>query len=433
MRSSDKEFGTIENNVNTYSRPSELRITDLRVAVDENHGEGPAPIVRIDTNQGITGYGQGRNGSSKTYALMLKGRLLAENPCDVDRLFRKIKQFGNHGRQGSGVSAVEVALMDLTGKAYEVPVYQLLGGKFRDKIRCYSDTPWVADPAEMGKRLEERRQRGFTFLKMDVGIQLLKGIPGTVIAPAGALDQKFVMQPHRFVHLTDKAIDLMREYVQGVREMVGFDIPLAVDHFGPIAFESCIRLAQALDEYRLAWLEDMFPWQYTQQYARLSNSCQTPICTGENIYLKEGYKDLFNAHAISVVHPDLLSSGGIMETKKIGDLAQEYGICMAIHHNTSPIGAMASVHCAAATENFLALEMHAIDVDYWDEMVFDIEKPIVQHGYIPVPQGPGLGIELNEEVFRQHLDPDDPGYFEPTPEWDRESTSDVIDLFARRP
>lgn len=421
----------IADNVRTHSRPSDLRITDLRVTVDENHGEGMAPIVRIDTNQGISGYGQGRNGSSKTYALMLKGRLLGENPCDVDRLFRKIKQFGGHARQGGGVSAVEIALWDLAGKAYGAPVYQLLGGKFRDRIRCYCDTPWVADPQEMGRRLKARMRQGFTFLKMDLGIQQLKGIPGTVIAPAGMLEIKGVQQPFRFIHLADKGIDLMCQYVEGVREVIGYDIPLAVDHFGPIALESGIRLARALDRYRLAWLEDMFPWQFWEMYLKLSESCETPVCTGENIYLKEGFRDLFQNRAIALAHPDLLCAGGILETKKIGDLAQEHGISMVIHHNASPIATMASVHCAAATENFMALEIHAVDVDYWNDMVTGVEKPIIQKGWILLPQGPGLGIELNEEVVRQHIHPEHPGYFEPTPQWDSEVASDGIDLLSR--
>jgi L-alanine-DL-glutamate epimerase-like enolase superfamily enzyme len=431
MAQSSKDTRQTVDNVKSYSRPSDLRITDLRVAVDENHGEGMAPIVRIDTNQGITGYGQGRNASSKTYALMLKGRLLGENPCNVDKLFRKIKQFGSHGRQGGGVSAVEVALWDLAGKAYGVPVYQLLGGKFRDRIRCYSDTPWVADPKEMGRRLKERMGRGFTFLKMDLGIRHLTGIAGTVVVPSGMLETEGVQQPFRFVHVTDKGIDVLCEYVAGVREVVGYEIPLSVDHFGPIGLESGIRLARALDKYRLAWLEDMFPWQHWEMYKRLAESCETPVCTGENIYLKEGYSDLFRNHAISMVHPDLLCSGGILETKKIGDLAQEYGISMVIHHNVSPIGALASVHCAAATENFLALEIHAVDVGYWDDMVTGVGKPIIQNGWIPVPESPGLGVELNDDVVKKHLHPDHPGYFEPTPEWDKETAPDWIDLFCR--
>ena len=129
----------------TASKPSDLRITDLRVAVVAK-APMTCPIIRIDTNQGISGFGEVRDGASKTYALMLKSRLLGENPCNIDKIFRKIKQFGFHARQGGGVSGVEVALWDLAGKAYGVPIYQMLGGRFRDRIRCYADTDSSRDP-----------------------------------------------------------------------------------------------------------------------------------------------------------------------------------------------------------------------------------------------------------------------------------------------
>ena len=142
-------------------------------------------IVRIDTNQGISGYGEVRDFASKNYALMLKRRLLGENPCNVDRLFRKIKQFGHHGRQGGGVCGVEMALMDLAGKAYGVPAYVLAGGKFRDRIRMYCDTPNEPTGAAMGQKLQERLDRGFTMLKMDVGVQPLIGVEGALELAAG--------------------------------------------------------------------------------------------------------------------------------------------------------------------------------------------------------------------------------------------------------
>lgn len=423
MTSSDAE--RVIDNVNAYSRPSELRITDMRIAV-VGYGGWRWPLIRLDTNQGICGLGEVRDGASKNYALMLKSRLLGENPCDVDRLFRRIKQFGYHGRQGGGVCGIEMALMDLAGKAYGVPAYQLAGGKFRDSVRIYCDTPSTPDAKEMGERLKERVGRGFTFLKMDVGIQLCRGIPDAVQAPAGMLETQQVMHPFTHIHLTDKGIEAMCQYVETVRSVIGYEAPLAADHFGHIGIESCIRLARALDRYRLAWLEDMVPWQFTDQYVRLSNSCETPICTGEDIYLKEGFADLFEERAISVVHPDLATSGGILETKKVGDFAQEHGISMALHMAGSPVAAMASVHCAAATENFIALENHSVDLEWWDDLVVGVDKPIIQNGYIPVPQGPGLGIELNEEVVKEHLRPEDPGYFEPTPEWDKEHAWDRL-------
>ena len=423
MTSPDTE--RVIDRVNTHSRPSELRITDMRIAV-VGYGGWRWPLIRLDTNQGICGLGEVRDGASKSYALMLKSRLLGENPCDVDRLFRRIKQFGYHGRQGGGVCGIEMALMDLAGKAYGVPAYQLAGGKFRDSVRIYCDTPSTPDAKEMGNRLKERVGRGFTFLKMDVGIQLCRGIPDAVQAPEGMLETQQVMHPFTHIHLTDKGIEAMCQYVETVCSVTGYETPLAADHFGHIGIESCIRLARALDRYRLAWLEDMVPWQFTDQYVRLSNSCETPICTGEDIYLKEGFADLFEERAISVVHPDLATSGGILETKKVGDFAQEHGISLALHMAGSPVAAMASVHCAAATENFIALENHSVDLGWWDDLVVGVDKPIIQNGYIPVPQGPGLGIELNEEVVKEHLRPEDPGYFEPTPEWDKEYAWDRL-------
>ena len=406
------ETPEIASNAHTASRPSALRITDMRTVTI-----GASTIIRLDTNQDIHGLGEVRDGASKTYALALKSRILGENPCDVDRIFRKIRQFGHHARQAGGVCAIEMALMDLAGKAYGVPAYQLAGGKFRDRIRIYCDTTSTPDAEEMGRRLKERMDRGFTFLKMDVGIGLLKNIPGTLSAPAGMLDTLHVMHPFTGIRLTEKGIGLLSDYVAGVRDIVGYEIPLAVDHFGHIGAEDCIRLGKALDRYNLAWYEDMVPWQFTEQYVRLRDACDTPICTGEDIYLREGFMELFEHRAISVCHPDLATSGGILETKKIGDTAQEYGISMALHMSAMPVAQMASVHCAAATENFIALEHHHVDVPWWDDLVTGLPKPSVQDGYMTVPDAPGLGIELNEEAIREHISEKDPGYFEPTDEW----------------
>src|SRR5690349_13890786 len=177
----------IEDHVNTSSRPSDLRITDMRIA---NLVGMPMDVslIRIDTNQGISGYGEVRDWASKTYALMLKSRIIGENPCNVDKIFRKIKQFGHHARQAGGVCGIEMALMDLAGKAYGVPAYQLAGGKFRDKVLCYCDTDSVMDGKQMGERLKKRMERGFKFLKMDIGIGLLEGVPGTISSPPEMLD-----------------------------------------------------------------------------------------------------------------------------------------------------------------------------------------------------------------------------------------------------
>lgn len=426
-----------EDHISTHSKPSDLKITDIRTATVGWDG-WRFPLIRIDTNQGISGYGEVRDGASKTYALMLKNRLIGENPCNIDKLFRKIKQFGHHARQGGGVCGIEMALMDLAGKAYGVPAYMLCGGKFRDHIRIYCDTPNEPTGEAMGHRLQERIDKGFTMLKMDVGIQPLMGIKDALTFPAGMvknndgtplekmLDINQIQHPFTHVRITPKGLDLIVDYVEQVRNVVGYEIPIAADHFGHIGIDDCIRLGEALEPFNLAWLEDLVPWQLTEQWVRLERTLKTPVCTGEDIYLKEGFMHLLEAKAVNVIHPDLATSGGIMETKKIGDLAQEHGISMALHMAGTPISTMASVHCAAATENFIALEHHFSDVPFWDDFIDGISEPIIQDGYITVPEKPGLGFELNEEIVRQHLIPEDPGYFEPTTQWDNERSWDRL-------
>jgi len=416
--------GAVQN-VNRHSAPSQLKITDLRVAVVK---EAPmtCPIIRIDTNQGISGYGEVRDGASKTYALLLKSRILGENPCNVDKIFRKIKQFGHHARQAGGVCAVEMACWDLAGKAFGVPVYQMLGGRFREKIRLYADTTESSDGAEQGKRLKARMDKGLTFLKVDIGINLLRNKPGTLSQP---LRQEYrasdnVMHPFTGIGITDKGIALLSDYVAAIREVIGMEVPLASDHFGHIGVNSCIRLARAMEKHQLAWMEDLIPWQYTELWKKITDSVEVPTLTGEDIYLKEEFAKLVNAKAVDMIHPDLASAGGILETKKIGDLAMEGGVPMAMHFAGTPVSFMANVHCAASTENFLCLEHHSLEVPWWEDLVTGIPKPIVKDGFAAVPERPGLGIELNEEVVKQHLR--EPGYFEPTPEWNSERSHDRL-------
>jgi L-alanine-DL-glutamate epimerase-like enolase superfamily enzyme len=417
----------IEDNINRSSRPSELKITDMRFC---NLRGVPfdSSLIRIDTNQGISGFGEVRDGASPSYAMSLKSRIIGENPCNIDKIFRKIKPFGYHGRQGGGVSGIEMALFDLAGKAYGVPAYQLLGGKFRDKVLCYCDTDSVPDGRQMGERLKRRMERGFKFLKMDVGISLLRDIPQALSSPPEMLTSTTIMHPFTGIQITQVGIDFLVDYVRQVREVIGYEVPLAVDHFGHINLESCIRLGKALDQFSLAWYEDMIPWQFTDQYLRLSESVDTPICTGEDIYLKEGFLPLLEKRAVAVIHPDLATSGGLLETKKIGDLAQEYGVAMAMHFAGSPISFLANIHCAAATENFYVLENHSVDLAWWDDLVDGISKPMIQDGFAVVPETPGLGLtDVNEEAIRGCLDTSRVGgIFEPSTDWDDERSHDRL-------
>jgi len=422
----DRDLEGAVQTVSKASMPSDLKITDLRVAVVTG-APFTCPIIRIDTNQGISGYGEVRDGASKTYALILKSRLLGENPCNVDKVFRKIKQFGAPARQAGGVCGVEMACWDLAGKAFGVPVYQMLGGRFRDRVRLYADTTELEEGHAQGKRLKERMDHGLTFLKVDFGINLLKDKPGTLNMPAGAgaSGREMVMHPFTGIGITDKGIAHLSDFIAAIREEIGMEVPLASDHFGHIDVNSCIRLARAMEKHKLAWMEDMVPWQLGHLLKQIKDSTDTPILTGEDIFLKEDFIKLVDMQAVDMIHPDLASAGGILETKKIGDYAQERGVPMAMHFAGTPVSFMANVHCAAATENFLALEHHSLEVPWWEDMVTGLPKPLVKDGFATVPNAPGLGIELVPDVVKQHLLKGE-GYFDPTPQWDSERSWDRL-------
>ena len=420
-------------NVNRNSSPSDLKITDLRIAVVDKGGR--CPLIRIDTNQGIYGLGEVRDGASEIYALFLKSRLLGKNPCNVERVFKEIKQFGFHARQGGGVSGVEMALWDLAGKAFNVPVYQMLGGKYRDDVRIYCDTTKSNDPAIYAKRMKERVDKGFTFLKMDFGIEMVADSKGTITnSNFQKVKNQWINDPMHYggtpgpltmVQITDKGLEELVVYVEEVRKAVGYEIPLASDHYGHFGVNDCIRLANAVEKYNLAWLEDMIPWFYKDQWREITEAVNVPTCTGEDIYLKEPFVELIDNRSVDIIQPDLASAGGILETKKIGDYAEERGIPMALHFAGTPVSFMANVHSAAATQNFVALEHHSVDLPWWEDMVTKIDKPIVENGFARVPDTPGLGIELNEDVIKEHL-AKGKKYFAPTPEWDEVRSWDRI-------
>jgi gluconate/galactonate dehydratase len=425
--------------VNTNSGPTQLKITDMRIAHSER-----SMLMRLDTNQGISGYGEIRYDASKTRGLMLKSRIIGMNPCNIAEIFRKIKKQGGFGCAGGGVSAVEVACWDLAGKAWGVPVWQMLGGRMRDRVRMYCDTTNMPTGKEMGNHLKERMADGWTFLKMDLRANGDGGLytgpapdptanrpvrrsfagppPGAnpQLLPMGAYDP---YGEHLFTStfLTERALDWLEEYVATVRGIVGWEIPIATDHYGHMPIETFIKFARRLDKYNLAWYEDVVPWFYPDQLRRLKDSCTTPICTGEDVYLCEGFKDLFEKQAISIAHPDLANFGGILETKKLIDLATQHGVATCIHNHNGPITLFACAHAAAAGDQFLAIEYHQADNKTFLDRVKRSDKPgnpIIDKGFIAVPNGPGLGFEINMDVLKANLR--EPGFFEPTTQWDNE-------------
>ena len=442
----------VTSKVPRVSSPSDLKITDMRYTTI-NNGTGPTNarnvIIRIDTNQGIYGLGEVRDGADARYALFLKSRLLGRNPCNVEMLFKIIKPFGAHGRMGGGVSGVEMALWDLAGKAFNAPAWALLGGRYRTKVRLYAYIPnsgegalskidMTSFKADLKNRMEVQ---GYTWLKMHPGIGVVGNIPGTTVNTKYrtalsdiAVDKSYYAQntKHAFtsVQYTDKGLEALAEYVDAIRNCTGYDIPLSADHQGIFDLNTCIRVGNALEKFSLASLEDFLNWDSTNELKMITDSITTPTMTGEDIYLKEEFFKLCDVHAVDIVQPDMGSSGGILETKKIGDYAEDKKMPMLQHFAGTPVGFMANVHSSAATQGSLALEMpnQIVDNPWWASLVKTVGKlPLYTNGFANVPDdAPGLGIELNDEVMKQHLHKEDTGYFEPTPQWDELRSFDRI-------
>jgi len=405
--------------LNRNSAPSQLRITDMRaVLVASNYDY---PIIRIDTNQGVYGLGEARDAGREGTALVLKPHLVGRNPLGIEPILDSIRNFSNHQRMGGGYSAVDMALHDLAGKVYGVPAWRLVGSKYRDRIRIYCDTDQSKDPKVFAERLIKRQAAGFTFFKMDLGTSLVGDKPGAVNTRGTA---------------TPKGLDYLCEYIQAVRDGIGWEVPLATDHFGALTLNDSIRYARAFEKYDLAWAEDMIQVGHLgpggdaprnwQAYKELKESTTTPINTGESLFgLEEGFRDLIENRAVDIVHPDPLTSGGIRETKRIGDFATMYGVQTAIHFAGSPVGCMGSVHMAATLKEMLAMENHAVDIPWWGNLVNGPSKPIVDRGYITVPDTPVLGVELNEAAVKEHIRKG--GFFLPTPQYD----DPILDRFRQ--
>jgi L-alanine-DL-glutamate epimerase-like enolase superfamily enzyme len=424
------DLESVSAQVNTNSGPSALRITDMRIAVVSPPYEADYRcLVRIDTNQGISGWGDVRGRANKNYALVLKNRIMGMNPCNVAAIFYKIKQHGGHGVAGGGVSAVEMACWDLAGKAWNVPVWQMLGGKFRDRILLYADTESSSNVELTVKRLTERAAQGFKFLKMDLSINGIAGRGNVTAPPLGNATGMGAMPrvPHEFTggQITEKGLKAIEDYCAAVREKVGWNIPIATDHYGSFNVENIIKFAQTVDKFNFAWLEDTVPWMYADDLVRIKNSCKTPILTGEDIYGVEGFKELFEKRAVSIIHPDPAECGGILESKKISDLASHYGIATAFHNHNNPTTLFASVHAAAASEQFVALEFHNADhTDEFFSVVTGAQKPIVNQGYVAVPDKPGLGFDYDMEALKKWVK--QPGFFEPTDDWNNQRSFDGL-------
>jgi L-alanine-DL-glutamate epimerase-like enolase superfamily enzyme len=415
----------IADNVRTASGPSALRITDLRIATILGHGY--YPILRIDTNQGVYGLGEVRDGASPDTALRLKHLLLGQNPCNVDYLFKTISAYGGDSREAGGVCGVEIALMDLVGKVYGIPCHQLLGGKHRDKVRLYGDTPAprALTPEGFVEVVMRRKALGLTFIKFDLPPRLFEETPGALVGQATRHEYPQYKQwyaPGRGAgaRISEAGVELCVEVARAVRAAVGDEVSLCTDHFGEgfCTADEAIKIGRALEPFNLAWIEDPLPWTDIPGHKKVADAILTPVAAGEDWYAWDGFREAIETRAVDIIHPDMLSSGGLMETKRIADHAERFNIPTALHACCSPVGFMANVHLGAAIASLVAVEHHGLDLPFFRELVTGLDPDYMQDGYVTVPDAPGLGVEIDEAAIRRQLR-EGGDYFADTSEWNR--------------
>ena len=389
-----------------------MKIKDLKCAVI-----GENPVVRIDTDEGISGLGEIESTKNylKPHVLFYKRYILGQDPTNVERVILRIRRLGSFKPWGSSVSAIEMALWDIAGKAAGVPVYKLLGGKVRDKVRVYnggvrppmkgiSPEDYAENACEIKKAPE-----GFTIMKWGIGFhsRMASTIPGYFY---GEVEEGFP-HPNRGL-LTERGLKHTIACVKALKEELGDEIGLALDCGPGWTVSSSIRLAKDLEPLNIMWLEDLITGDYTpytavEAYRRVSSSTSTPIHTGEQIYLRQGFKDLIEKHAIDIIGPDPCDIGGIAELKWVAEFADLHDILVAPHGVFNGlIGLAAQVQvCATLPKNYIAFEYPVGRPEWWYDIVEGLPKrsEIVKDGFIEVPDKPGLGVELNEKATRKYL------------------------------
>jgi galactonate dehydratase len=379
-----------------------MNITDLRTAATLGHCMHL--WVKIETSEGITGLGECVHGGPAAIALIhqLKPKLIGRDPFAIDALFEELRRSlvfegGFAGALITALTGIEIALWDLKGKALGVPIYELLGGKFRDRIRVYADCQ--VEPGmnfdSIKRVVDDVLARGFTALKVDLDIHAYGHAESEV---EGFTKDPFNHTAGAWEH------DRMVELVEMVTRAAGKSVGVAADLHTRLDIPSAIRLARDLESFQLLWLEEPLPPENVDAMRAVKAATSTPICAGENLYLRHGFRDLIEQQAVDIIMPDIPKCGGLSECRKIANMAEIYYMPFAPHNVASPIGTMASAHVCATVPNFLVLEFHWLHRDYWASITTQ-KDDIIQDGWIMIPNRPGIGLDLDEAVAREHQYP----------------------------
>jgi L-alanine-DL-glutamate epimerase-like enolase superfamily enzyme len=397
-----------------------MRITDLKCAVLGNN-----PVVRIVTDEGISGYGEVESYKPylKPHVLYYRQYILGEDPTDVERVLLKIRNRGSFKPWGSAVSAIEMALWDIAGKAAGLPVYKLLGGKVRDRVRVYNGAVRFPmnghapdDYAQNMAKMKAARE-GFTIIKQGVAFHgpMARSVPdffyGEAI-PGGH-------GSHERGLLTERGLKHVVACAEAMKSVLGDEVGLALDCGPGWTVPDAIRLARALEPLHVLWLEDLITGDYVpfvdaDVYRDVTRSTSTPIHTGEQIYLRQNFKELIERQAVNVLGPDPCDVGGIAELKWVAEYADLHGILIAPHGTGNGLLGLAALVqvCATLPRNYIAFEYPIGDPPWWYDIVEGLPDPIVKDGYIDVWDRPGMGVDLNVEAARPYLAVEDRDFFD---------------------
>lgn len=417
------EKSLLQNDV----KPGEysMKIIDLKCAVI-----GQNPVVRILTDAGLDGYGEAENTKPylKPHILFYKPYLLGEDPTNVESVMRKIRRLGAFKPWGSAVSAIEMALWDIAGKAAGLPVYKLLGGKVRDQVRAYNGAvrfPTAgSSPEDYADNMSKMKAspEKFTIIKQSIGFHsaMVQQVPnffhGEVRPAVGSTD---VPHPNRGL-LTERGLKHIIACVEAMKAVLGDEIGLALDCGPGWMIPDAIRLARALEPFHVMWLEDLLTGDYTpyvlaDAYREVTRATTTPIHTGEQIYLRQNFKELIEKQAVRIIGPDPADIGGIAELKWVAEYADLHGILIAPHGVFDGlIGLAALVQvCATLPENYIAFEYPLGQPAWWYDIIEGLPDPVVKQGLIEVWDRPGLGVTFNIDAAGRYLSPGDEDFFDP--------------------
>jgi L-alanine-DL-glutamate epimerase-like enolase superfamily enzyme len=423
-----------------------MRITAVHTAVVEANYDWT--FVRVDSDDGLSGLGECFTAPGLTAIVRdLAPLLVGEDPRDVDRLWSKLRWGASGAGSSAGIvynaiSGMEAALWDLVGKAYGVPIHRLLGGRFRDSVRVYADchagealhsmdatmvprpARWAQEPPEAiaaGSLRAPEHGRAYAKKAPDEVFtpEMYAARAKQVVADLGFDALKFDLDvPTPYMKdtasgtLTRAEVRYMVELAAAVIDAVGDEVDVAFDCHWRYQVADAQRLAHELEPLGLMWLEDPVPPENADALRRVTRSTSTPIATGENGYMRHGFREAFETGAISIAAPDLQKTGGLLEARRIADYADTHYVAMAPHNISSPIGTIASVHVAAAIPNFLCLEWHGMSVPFWEDLALGWDGPVIDRGRIRVPEAPGLGVELNLDVARHYARAGEPFFDE---------------------